>query len=553
MAVFTRIKKNLPAAALLTMLLLAAVLLAGCNLPAGIGIITPTASPLPPTAMEPAQETTQPELTATGGPQLVAEGIDVFLAYTNCFDLDGGETSAGPEPACDFSAAPGPEADGLTIEFRPAAQSQFAFAGVYTREPDAVQCSESGFLSNQAEIVNPLERYVCYQTNEGRYGVLYFSDLDAVNGISFDWKTYDLSGPVPTMQPSATSTPTPELDAGVFKEAQGSFLGYENCFDLDDGALFMDDPACELEILPGEEEGSLQVIPLGLARFAPGGAFLTAPAVEQCAGSTTLSNEEVELQPAGYHYCYQTNEGRFGYLYVAEVDEDDGITFDWVTFAASAPIPTDTPEPAPTAEATQQLDSTKDDPVPSLGDPDFDDPFDSGVNWTPYTDSHVSFTVADGKLKMTAVNADYYEGFLISWMTIEDAYVEITATTGSACNGPDRYGILLRAGEEEENWASYMFGVTCDGKYSLRYWDGNTFDPILGWSPSTVLKAGANQTNRIGIKADGSAFFFYINGDLIGSITDPTVDEGLVGLFIGGAHTNNFTVYIDRMRVWELP
>ncbi|MBN1264659.1 MAG: hypothetical protein JXA25_04150 [Anaerolineales bacterium] len=553
MAVFKQILKKCTAQWRVPLFVLLIGVLAGCNLPAGIGLVTPTPSLMPPTAMSMSTSTIQPVPIATEGAQLVAEGSDVFLAYSNCFDLDAGETSAGPDQACDFSVAPGPEADGLTIEFSPTAQAQFAFAGVYTQEPDVLQCSESEYLSTDTEIVNPLERYVCYQTNEGRYGVLYFSDLDAVNGISFDWKTYDKTGTVPTLQPTPTSTITPELETGIFKEGTESFLSFGNCYDFDEGALFIDDSACELTVESGEDTGEVRMIPQGISRFAAGGAFQDAPALEQCAGSTYFSNEEAEIQPAGYHYCYQTNDGRYGYVYISNVDEGNGITFDWITFAASSPIPTQTPEASPTVEPTLDLDTTDDDLLPTLGEADFDDEFNNATNWSIYTDSHVAFEVAGGKLKMTAANADYYEGFLISWMTIDDAYLEITTTTGGACNGPDRYGILFRTGEDEDNWASYMFGITCDGKYSLRYWDGHSFDPVLGWSPSTVIKTGANQTNRIGIKADGSAFSFYINGDLIGSITDPTADEGLFGLFIGGAHTNNFSVYVDRMRVWELP
>ncbi len=527
-------------------------MLAGCNMPAGIGVITPTASQIPPTPLDLEAVTSTPEAVEDPGPGLLAEGIDVFLAYSNCFDLDTGRASAGPDQGCDFSAAPGPGSEGLTIEFRPAAPAQFAFGGVYTQEPTVDQCRDSEFYSFGTEIVNPLEYYVCYQTNEGLYGVMYFSDLDGVNGISFDWKTYDLAGVVPTMEPTPTSTATPMLDTGIFRQDEGSFLSFDNCFDFDDGALFADDPACEIAIEAGEQEGSVLVIPQGLSRFAAGAAFLEAPALEQCAGSTNFSSDEAQVQPTGYHYCYQTNDGRFGYLYVETVDDGNGITFDWVTFAASSPIPTPTPGVTPTAEATLALDTTDDDPVPTLGEADFDDEFTDAANWIPYSNEHAAFEIESGKLRMTAVNADFYESFLMSWATMDDAYIELVATTGT-CSGPDRYGIVLRADDSAGNWPGYVFGVTCDGQYSLRTFDGRRFDAVLGWSPSTVIKSGSNQTNRIGIRAEGNAFRFYINGDLIGSISDTTYGEGKIGVFVGAGHTPNFTVQVDRMRMWELP
>lgn len=218
------------------------------------------------------------------------------------------------------------------------------------------------------------------------------------------------------------------------------------------------------------------------------------------------------------------------------------------------PTPTETELPAATETPidTPTPTSLPSDPRAALGEPDFQDTFQSGDNWSLYEDDHVRFRVNDGSLRMVAFNPELWDGFMLSWPEISDFYLEMTGTTKS-CSGLDRYGLVSRAVEMDAGYVAYLFGVSCDGRYSLRIWDGEGFTRLVDWTESEHLNKGSNQTNRIGIMMDGDNISLYANGNLMKEFKDDTYDQGKFGMFIGSASTENFTVQIDEIAYWELP
>ena len=210
--------------------------------------------------------------------------------------------------------------------------------------------------------------------------------------------------------------------------------------------------------------------------------------------------------------------------------------------ATATPVPTETPTPT----------NLPSDPRTALGEPDFLDTFQNGDNWALYEDDHVRFRVNDGTLRMVAFNPDFWDGFVLSWPVISDFYLEMTATTKS-CSGRDNYGLVARAGNSDNGYAAYLFGISCDGRYSLRIWDGESFTRLIDWTESEHIESGSNQTNRIGFMADGDTLSLYANGNLLKETQDDTFDEGKFGVFVGSANTSDFTVLDDEIAYWELP
>ena len=210
--------------------------------------------------------------------------------------------------------------------------------------------------------------------------------------------------------------------------------------------------------------------------------------------------------------------------------------------ATATPVPTETPTPT----------NLPSDPRTALGEPDFLDTFQNGDNWALYEDDHVRFRVNDGTLRMVAFNPDFWDGFVLSWPVISDFYLEMTATT-KTCSGRDNYGLVARAGNSGNGYATYLFGISCDGRYSLRIWDGENFTKLIDWTESEHIEAGSKQTNRIGFMADGNTISLYANGNLLKEMRDDTFDEGKFGVFVGSANTSDFTVLDDEIAYWELP
>jgi hypothetical protein len=214
----------------------------------------------------------------------------------------------------------------------------------------------------------------------------------------------------------------------------------------------------------------------------------------------------------------------------------------------STPDMTPTPTtPTPTTEAT----TTGGDPDLPTGDPAWKDSFSSGDNWPLYEDDHVRFSVSDGKAVLTAFNADYYEGWMLSWPQLTDFYLEGTFKTGT-CSGRDRYGLMTRSTSSDDGYIGYLFGVTCDGRYSLRTWDGEQFEEIIPWTVSDQIQVGSDKTNKLGFWAKGNSLILYVNRNRVGQVTDSTHENGRFGLFVGAVATANFKVQVEEVAYWNL-
>ena len=207
-------------------------------------------------------------------------------------------------------------------------------------------------------------------------------------------------------------------------------------------------------------------------------------------------------------------------------------------------LPTGTSTSSPTIIPTQ----SSSDPRAGLGDPEFRDTFDTADNWPIYTDTHVKFEVSDGRMMMTAFEPDFYNGWMLSWINPTNFYLEITAVNG-VCSGKDRYGVVFRAPNGD---AGYLFGFSCDGRYSLWYWDGKKEIDIVDWTTSSLIEAGEGKTNRMGVKVNGDRFTLYANGSLLTEVQDDNSDKGEIGLFVGAAATANFTAFVEELAYWNL-
>lgn len=218
-----------------------------------------------------------------------------------------------------------------------------------------------------------------------------------------------------------------------------------------------------------------------------------------------------------------------------------------------APTETPTATTPPTATPTSAPTSTPvaGDPRLSLGDPDFRDTFKTSTNWGgPWENDYTRGKIEDNALVFTSVGVD---GWTLSWPEVKDYYIEMTATTGN-CSGADRYGLITRVPDTYDR--GYLYGFTCDGRYSFRFWDPDAkrYVQVVNWTSSDKINAGPNQTNRLGLWLEGNTFRLYANGSLLATVQDDTRnDEGRFGPFVGHDQTEDFTIKITEISYWELP
>jgi hypothetical protein len=185
-----------------------------------------------------------------------------------------------------------------------------------------------------------------------------------------------------------------------------------------------------------------------------------------------------------------------------------------------------------------------------LGNPTWRDTFASSANWYMVDTEDTYFEVKDGNLIMESITAGTYDYWGLSLRpAIKDFYFEITVRTGDVCSGLDRYGVLIRAPDKNQG---YVYGFSCNGRYRIYKWDGENYTGLKNWTVSPHILSGPNQTNRLGIWAEGDTLKLYANGKLIAEVSDDTYKEGRFGLFIGSSETEHFKVYVEEAAYWLL-
>lgn len=213
----------------------------------------------------------------------------------------------------------------------------------------------------------------------------------------------------------------------------------------------------------------------------------------------------------------------------------------------TATLPAASATPSPSAAPIQN----QDDPRAALGDPDYRDTFSKANLWgldDPYDDGHTRVEIQGNQLVLTSLKAEGWMGWRTTFPEPGDAYIEGIFTNGP-CSGGDQYGLVFRSTDETAGF----FGVTCDGRYSLTYFDGSQFTRVLAWQNTPAINTGPNQTNRLGAWLDGSNISLYANGILL---TETTVDaiqsQGRYGAYISGINTPLFTVSLTEIAYWKL-
>lgn len=207
--------------------------------------------------------------------------------------------------------------------------------------------------------------------------------------------------------------------------------------------------------------------------------------------------------------------------------------------------PTNAPTPTPTIAST--------DPGVYLGIADWTDDMDNIKNWPVDTNDFSSAAHQNGYYRLTSLaEADGWR--LANTEGVTNGYVELVFTT-ETCSADDHYGIIFRVPVLREANRGYLFGVTCDGRYNLRKWDGTTGEQgtmttLVRYTYSGMINAGSNKQNVLGVMTKGNLISLYINGELINQVTDDTYTSGYFGAFVGWEKTANFTVHVDKASYW---
>ncbi len=199
-------------------------------------------------------------------------------------------------------------------------------------------------------------------------------------------------------------------------------------------------------------------------------------------------------------------------------------------------------------------------PRARLGAPTSTDPMNDPDTWIWPTgsDRYTRGSFANGQQNVVALTgADGWRMSNPLGRAFGNLYLEATMRT-TTCASTDHYGLIFRVPEIHDPDQGYLFGFTCDGRYSLRRWNGDVgprgeMTWLVNWTANSAIATGSNQTNRIGVMMVGSRLLLYANGTLLTEVQDNFYQSGYFGVFIGSDVTDQLTIQIDEMSYWENP
>ena len=236
-----------------------------------------------------------------------------------------------------------------------------------------------------------------------------------------------------------------------------------------------------------------------------------------------------------------------------------GVLALWVFYilviSPPEPSPSPTVDPNVTVLPTDPLDGPTptpilEDPAQVLGEPDEQYSFDNDNQWTLFDNNCFKSEIQDGMYWMTAKGLKGIACWEVTAPKIENFYLETSLTMPEACDPDDRFGLFFRAPDSSRG---YLFGLTCDGRYSLTSWDGSTTNIIIDFTSSKEFHVGPGQNNRIGVITNGNNFSLYGNGIFLAQTSDNLFSgPGQYGYFVRSTTEASFVVPYDNLKIWNI-
>ncbi len=179
---------------------------------------------------------------------------------------------------------------------------------------------------------------------------------------------------------------------------------------------------------------------------------------------------------------------------------------------------------------------------------------DKSSPWYLGTDDGIDFDIDGGQLVITASKPTGDRWRVAQPGFLDNFYLQSKFATGPTCSGKDGYGLLVRAPNQPDGVidSGYVFSFSCDGKYRVYRIDAGSYEGLQNWTTAPAVKPGSNQSNVMGIYANGDTLQLYANGILIYAFEDVTYSGGLFGLMIRSEFTEDFKVFVDEVAVWDL-
>jgi hypothetical protein len=183
---------------------------------------------------------------------------------------------------------------------------------------------------------------------------------------------------------------------------------------------------------------------------------------------------------------------------------------------------------------------------------DFSDP-SSGWEVGDYTGGSVGY--GDGFYSVSSNGSDASGSAQIMWgvytgVTFSDMDITFDTTQVAApADNNNAYGILTRRSGADLG-SCYAFFISGDGYFAIMRFDSGTPTYLIDWTASSAINLG-NATNNLRVVNNGAVLSWYVNGTLLGEVTDSTYSTGEISLVAISFETEATQIQFDNLVVTQ--
>jgi hypothetical protein len=218
------------------------------------------------------------------------------------------------------------------------------------------------------------------------------------------------------------------------------------------------------------------------------------------------------------------------------------------------PVDPNQPTPEPAATNPPTVSTNGQDPLAGANvTPIIDERFDFPNKYYWWTFGSDVTTSGEGKIEdetyiLSSFETENYE-WTFDGKKLQNFYVTAkTQIPNEQCKATDHWGLVFRY---KDNANFYMFGVSCDAKYTLMKRTVDGFEVILPPTDSTAINK-FGKTNILGVRAVGDQISLYANDQFLITVTDGSYTEGLIGMYVRTFLTPNMSVVYDDIKAYVI-
>jgi len=200
------------------------------------------------------------------------------------------------------------------------------------------------------------------------------------------------------------------------------------------------------------------------------------------------------------------------------------------------PLPSLTSNPNPTQDQRAQH-----------GELIFQDDFSQPDLWSSGKGASGNIAFGKGEISLGVSKPEGYLASLRAGPPLNDFFLEITASP-SICRAGDEYGVIFRASSPAD---FFRFGLNCRGEARLDRVLSGSATAAQAPKLSGAIPPGAPSVSRLGIWAFGKEMRFYVNGEYLFTVRDPSILNGVIGLYARAGGAEAMTVNFSDLSVYH--